>query len=115
MTTFELADNLPQVEFPPRCCCPGQGPWNVLVSISGTIETASVSFTHVDCGQSMELPEWMDINADDVPMRLSVASTTDRGPDDVSWFELAPVAEPENVEKLADVVDRVRSIGGLGS
>ena len=91
MTAFHLVDLLPDVAaFPTACECPGDGPWDVTVTIGGTLNGASVHITHVACGRDMELPDWLDVNADNVPMRLTVMSTVNRGPDDFSWFELAP-------------------------
>lgn len=86
-----FADAADAYYTPDVCHCDRSGPWDVLVNLGGYLGSdASISVTHVACGQLMEWGGPEEIRANGLPMRLTVVSTTDRGPDDMTWFELTP-------------------------
>jgi len=128
MTTFEIvtpaapatarhADHcdcgLPDPEY---CACPVTGARTVLFSI----DAGSVSLICSACRRGLPgEPDPMELlHLEPLPMTLTHHFEQYSGPDGTEydeWYDLAPIAEAENVQELADVVDRIRNIGGLGS
>lgn len=116
MTTFEIIEAAtPAPELPDSCGCQVTGPRTVLFSI----DAGSSSLLCATCRRSLAEWDLMElVSLAEVPMTLTHHVQRYSGPDGTEydeWYDLAPVAEAESVQELAEVVDRIRSIGGLGS
>lgn len=95
------------------CRCPADGPRPVVCRIDGDAgeETCLLSLNCAACNGIVWLHKSGEVEGEEIPLLLS-QSTDDGGR---IRYELTAPTEPEDVQELADVVDRIRNIGGLGS